>query len=77
MTAFVHSIVFIYCILLLIFVLCLCVSLCHHVCLFLGPPVNKQKMYDHIHLQDIASQPTISQANDVSYEMYSSLFHSV
>lgn len=29
----------------------------------IGPPVNKQKMYDHIHLQDIASQPTISQAN--------------
>ncbi|XP_054721717.1 NPC intracellular cholesterol transporter 1-like isoform X2 [Uloborus diversus] len=32
----------------------------------IGPPVNKQKMYDHIHLQDIASQPTISHANDAS-----------
>ncbi|KAF8785415.1 NPC intracellular cholesterol transporter 1 like protein [Argiope bruennichi] len=32
----------------------------------IGPPVNKQKMYDHIHLQDIASQSRISQANDAS-----------
>ncbi|KAG8199914.1 hypothetical protein JTE90_015899 [Oedothorax gibbosus] len=32
----------------------------------IGPPVNKQKMYDHIHLQDIASQSRISPANDAS-----------
>ncbi|GFY60804.1 NPC intracellular cholesterol transporter 1 [Trichonephila inaurata madagascariensis] len=32
----------------------------------IGPPVNKQKMYDHIHLQDIASQSRISPSNDAS-----------
>ncbi|XP_035212713.1 NPC intracellular cholesterol transporter 1-like isoform X1 [Stegodyphus dumicola] len=32
----------------------------------IGPPVNKQKMYDHIHLQDITSQSRISPANDAS-----------
>ncbi|XP_015908024.1 NPC intracellular cholesterol transporter 1 isoform X1 [Parasteatoda tepidariorum] len=32
----------------------------------IGPPVNKQKMYDHIHLQNIASRSRITPANDAS-----------
>ena len=41
----------------------------YFICISLGPPVNKQKMYDHIHLQDLASQPTISRTNDVSIKV--------
>lgn len=32
----------------------------------IGPPVNKQKMYDHIHLQDLPSQGKMENTNDAS-----------